>query len=118
MRWHGLLLRVPRRRLQAVRLRGKVPLVRIGAVRATTGETYVNDTQAFEAFDPSNLKPGDAVSIEHYGEHGWVAWDEGRVVAVHDDGVIELEDDQRFGPDGRKQFTSLRYRLRPPTDGV
>ena len=63
----------------------------------------------------SALKPGDEVGVQVGSSLGV-----DRVVAIHEDGVIEIEGDDYYGPDGRNLFTgsvtNMVVRLVEPTD--
>lgn len=69
-----------------------------------------------KAFDPSTLQPGDEVGIELCCRGTWGPWSEGRVVAVGDGGLIELENGDCYGPSGDEIGSRGSLRLAAPTD--
>lgn len=87
--------------------------MRAGAVRAMTGGIDVTENPAF---DVSTLKPGDEVGIEICRSSGWETWSASRVVAIHANGLIEIEGEEFYLPYGLHQTLGVGLRLAAPTD--
>lgn len=72
-----------------------------------------------QAFDLASLKPGDEVGIERCDACKWETRSAGRVIAIHDNSMIELEGSNWYWPDGSNAynvFSADTLRLAAPTD--